>query len=89
MSATASTTSSRKMAFFIFSMLLLSLCLQTQAQNYHFSNGWHPGGKRSALSDIQCHFRQQTKALIEKILDEEINRIITTCTGPVNEIADL
>nr|BCG29712.1 gonadotropin-releasing hormone preproprotein [Sepia lycidas] len=89
MSTSTASSSLRRMAFFTCAILLLSFCMHIQAQNYHFSNGWHPGGKRSGLPDMQCHFRPQTKALIEKLLDEEITRIITTCTNTVNDIADL
>lgn len=51
----------------------------THAQNYHFSNGWHPGGKKRSSTtidssstadsaDILCAFRPDLVDVINKLI---------------------
>ena len=36
-------------------------------QMYHFSNGWKPGKRSSAMEP--CHFRSEVKALVFKLIE--------------------
>ncbi|XP_070185663.1 prepro-gonadotropin-releasing hormone-like protein isoform X2 [Littorina saxatilis] len=67
--------------------LLSQLCL-VQGQNYHYSNGWHPGKRdgvkdalfRSSLnSEGNCRFRTYIYACINKLILDEIARIERNC----------
>jgi hypothetical protein len=70
----SSQTSLLTLALFVAGacLLLLALPQGVQAQNYHYSNGWHPG-KRSDMGDYAmvedlCSFRPKVLALINKVI---------------------
>ncbi|KAH9494898.1 hypothetical protein Btru_015952 [Bulinus truncatus] len=78
-------------------VLCLALVHLTEGQNYHFSNGWYAGRKRSAPSynsvhtvldslsktppDDSCNVRPEAILLINKIIQEEVSRIQKVCTS--------
>ncbi|XP_064606068.1 uncharacterized protein LOC135470945 [Liolophura sinensis] len=58
--------------------LICLLCHVISAQNWHFSNGWESGKRSSGLTE--CQFRPQVKALVNRIIEEEITRLQRVCT---------
>nr|AZL93822.1 GnRH-like protein [Haliotis discus hannai] len=55
-------------------LVLAELC---SAQNYHFSNGWYAGKKRS------CVFRKDILMLVNKLIMEESSRVAHRCQNGV------
>ncbi|XP_053392926.1 prepro-gonadotropin-releasing hormone-like protein [Mercenaria mercenaria] len=76
----------------LLTVLVAMVTIQTnrvQGQSYHFSNGWNPG--KRAMQEPVCHFRQEVKTIIFKLIEDEVYRMLsdTSCMGGVPTLRNL
>nr|AQS80512.1 GnRH variant-A precursor [Charonia tritonis] len=87
------------MVALLAAVILLALLGTVQGQNYHYSNGWHPGKRgngalnkatfyRSITTENLCRYKPRVLSVINKLIQEEIARMERSCSSeePINHL---